>query len=47
VPIQNATAKKWLGLVRSELFLELEAAGEQATQFVGSGLGFDLLLQRG
>ena len=47
MPIQNATAKKWLGLVGSELFLEFEATREEAAQFVGSGLGFDLLLQRG
>src|SRR6516162_6372601 len=38
--------KKWLGLVGSELFLKFEATGEEATQFVGSGLGLDLLLQR-
>jgi hypothetical protein len=47
VPIQNATAKKWIGLVGSELFLEFEATREKAAQFIGAGLGFDLLLKRG
>ena len=47
MPIQNATAKKWIGLVGSELFLEFEATREKAAQFIGAGLGFDLLLKRG
>jgi hypothetical protein len=47
VPIQNATAKKWVGLVGSELFLEFEATREKAAQFICAGLGFDLLLKRG
>ena len=45
--IQNATAKKWIGLVGSELFLEFEPTREKAAQFIRAGLGFDLLLQRG
>ena len=34
-------------LVGGELFLKFEAAGEQTAQFVGGGLGFDLLLKSG
>ena len=34
-------------LVAGEYFLKFEAAGEKAAQFVGGGLGFDLLLKSG
>ena len=34
-------------LTAGEYFLKFEAAGEEAAQFVGGGLGFDLLLKSG
>jgi hypothetical protein len=41
--IANTSAK----LIAREYFLKFEAAGEEASQFVGGGLGFDLFLKSG
>ena len=34
-------------LTAGEYFLKFEAAGEEASQFVGGGFGFDLFLESG